>query len=471
MPVFPRQSGPFRSSVNRFITIYWISSLLLKGGDPVRRLSPLLRGTLIMTLASLCLRLLGLFVNSRITGLLGAEGMGLLQLGMSVETLAITLGTSGIHFSVTRLVSEAMGRNREREIRGIMGAALRYALSFSCGAAVLLVLLSPGAASFAGDGRLTLPLRCFALSLPLLSLNSVFSGYFTAVFRPWKAMISQGLEQAAAAVLTLLFLPLLPPGRPELGCAVIALSTAAADLLSLLLSYILYIGEKRAFPAEGRTEGQGRRLLRLSLPLAVSSYARTAFSSLRHLLVPRMLRRSGAAATEALSIYGVISGMVFPVLGFASVFFGALSEMLIPELTGAQMRKDQAAMDRTASRILSACLLFSGAVAGLLFLLGPWLGRRLYRSAEAGLYIRTLSPLVIVMYLDSVVDGMLKGLGLHLSSMFINVADAAVTLICVCLLLPRFGVRAYVAILYLSECCNFLLSFFCLRRLTAIKFL
>ena len=75
------------------------------------------------------------------------------------------------------------------------------------------------------------------------------------------------------------------------------------------------------------------------------------------------------------------------------------------------------------------------------------------------------------MYLDSVVDGMLKGLGLHLSSMFINVADAAVTLICVCLLLPRFGVRAYVAILYLSECCNFLLSFFCLRRLTAIKFL
>ena len=87
------------------------------------------------------------------------------------------------------------------------------------------------------------------------------------------------------------------------------------------------------------------------------------------------------------------------------VFFGALSEMLIPELTGAQMRKDQAAMDRTASRILSACLLFSGAVAGLLFLLGPWLGRRLYRSAEAGLYIRTLSPLVIVMYLDSVIIG------------------------------------------------------------------
>ncbi len=437
----------------------------------MRRLSPLLRGTLVMTLASLFLRMLGLFVNTRITGLLGAEGMGLLQLGMSVETLAITLGTSGIHFSITRLVSEALGRGREREIGGIMEAALRYALCFSGGAALLLTLLAPAAAAFAGDGRLGLPLRCFALSLPFLALNSVFSGYFTAVFRPWKAMVSQGLEQIAAAVLTLVSLPLLPPGRPELGCAVIALSTAAADLLSLLLSYVLYRSERRAFRREGRAEGQGRKLLRLSLPLAVSSYARTAFSTLRHLLVPRMLRRSGAAAAEALSIYGVVSGMVFPVLGFASVFFGALSEMLIPELTGAQVRKDQAGMDRTASRILSACLLFSGAVAALLFLLGPWLGRRLYRSAEAGLYIRVLSPLVIVMYLDSVVDGMLKGLGLHLSSMFINVADAAMTLLCVCLLLPRFGVRAYIAILYLSECCNFALSFLCLRRLTAIKLL
>ena len=352
-----------------------------------------------------------------------------------------------------------------------MGAALRYALCFSSAAALLLTLSAGEAAAFAGDGRLKLPLRCFALSLPFLALNSVFSGYFTAVFRPWKAMVSQGVEQIAAAVLVLLSLPLLPPGRPELGCAAIALSTAAADLLSLALSYILYRGERRAFRKDGSPKGQVRRLLRLSLPLAVSSYARTAFSTLRHLLVPRMLRRSGAGTAEALSVYGVISGMVFPVLGFASVFFGALSEMLIPELTGAQMRKDQDRLDRTASRILSACLLFSSAVAALLFLLGPWLGRKLYRSAEAGAYIRTLAPLVIVMYLDSVVDGMQKGLGLHMSSMCINVADAAMTLLCVCFLLPRFGVRAYVAILYLSECCNFAFSFLSLRRLTAIKLL
>ena len=59
---------------------------------------------------------------------------------------------------------------------------------------------------------------------------------------------------------------------------------------------------------------------------------------------------------------------------------------------------------------------------------------------------------------------MLKGLGLHLSSMLINVTDAALTLVCVFFLLPRFGVRAYIAVLYGSECFNFVLSCFCLRR-------
>ena len=72
-------------------------------------LSPLLRSTLVMTLASLVLRLISLFVNTRVSALLGAEGMGLMQLGFSVEALAVTLAVSGIRFSVTRLAAEELG--------------------------------------------------------------------------------------------------------------------------------------------------------------------------------------------------------------------------------------------------------------------------------------------------------------------------------------------------------------------------
>ncbi len=434
------------------------------GGGPLKRLSPLLRSTLVMTLVSLGLRLLGLLVNSRIAALMGAEGMGLMQLGLSAETLAIALAASGIRFSVTRLAAEELAKGRRDRVRRVVGDALRYALFCSCLAGLLLTLLAAAAADLSGDGRLRLPLRLFALSLPPLALCSVFSGYFTAVRRPWKAGAAQVLEQIAASGLTLLALPRIPPDRPEIGCAAVALSGAAADLLSLALSSLLYLHEQRGVPRPDAAESIGKRLLGLSLPLALSSYARTALSTLQHMLVPRSLRKGGLAAAAALGVYGTVSGMVFPVLGFASVFFGALSEMLIPELTEAQLRGDRAGLRRSAQRILSACFLFSGLVSVLIFLLGPGLGQRIYRSAEAGQYLRALAPLVIVMYMDSVVDGMLKGLGLQLGSMFINIADAALTLGCICLLLPRYGIPAYIAVIYGSECFNFLLSCLLLGR-------
>ncbi len=435
------------------------------------RLSPLVRGTLVMTLASLLLRLVSLFVNSRVSALVGAEGMGLMQLGFSVEALAVTLAVSGIRFSVTRLASEELGMGRCGEVRCVVSGAMRYALFFSTLAGMLLTLLAPAAARLAGDGRLALPLRCFALSLPFLALNSVFSGYFTAVFRPWKATLSQALEQVLGATFTLLALPRLSAGRPEICCAVIALANASADIVSLLLSYILYKSEQRGVSRPARPPELGRRLLGLSLPLALSSYARTALSTLQHLLVPRALMKGGESASAALGVYGTVSGMVFPVLGFASVFFNALAELLIPQLTEAQMRGDRGELTRSAGRILSACLLGSSGIGALLWLLGPRLGMLLYRSGDAGAYLRALAPLVTVMYLDSVVDGMLKGLGLHLSSMVINIADAVLTLAGVFFLLPRFGVRAYIALIYGSECFNFLLSFLRLRRLLPIKLL
>ena len=417
-----------------------------------------------MTLVSLILRLLGLFVNSRISNLMGAEGMGLMQLGLSVETLAITLAVSGIHFSVTRLVSEELAKGRRDNVRRVMGGALRYALFFSCLAGMLLTLLAPSAAALSGDRRLRLPLRLFALSLPPLAMSSVFSGYFTAVQRPWKSGAAQVLEQIASSCLTLLALPRISPERPELCCCAVALSGAAADLFSLLLSFVLYISEQRGVPRPSRSEGVGGRLLRLSLPLAFSSYARTVLNTLQHLLVPRALVRGGETASAALGVYGTVSGMVFPVLGFASVFFSALAEMLVPELTAAQLRRDLSGLRRSVQKTLTSCLLFSSLVSALICLMGPALGRWLYRSEDAGQYLRALAPLVIVMYMDSVVDGMLKGLGLHLSSMFINVTDAALTLGSVCFLLPRFGVPAYIAVIYGSECFNFLLSCLCLSR-------
>ena len=69
-----------------------------------------------------------------------------------------------------------------------------------------------------------------------------------------------------------------------------------------------------------------------------------------------------------------------------------------------------------------------------------------------------IAPLVPVMYLDSVTDAMLKGLGEQVYSMNVNIVDALLSVICVILLLPRFGIIGYVITIYLTEIVNASLS-------------
>ena len=78
----------------------------------------------------------------------------------------------------------------------------------------------------------------------------------------------------------------------------------------------------------------------------------------------------------------------------------------------------------------------------------------IYQSETAARYIRLLSPLIPVMYLDNTTDAMLKGLGQQVYSMGVNIADAALSVILVWLLIPRMGIEGYVLTIYVCELFN-----------------
>ena len=92
-----------------------------------------------------------------------------------------------------------------------------------------------------------------------------------------------------------------------------------------------------------------------------------------------------------------------------------------------------------------------------------------YNSEEAAEYIRLLAPLIPVMYLDSTTDAMLKGLGHQFYSMNINIIDAALSVVLVKLLIPRFGINGYIFIVFAMEVLNFALSATKLLRASGMK--
>ncbi|MBQ8025930.1 MAG: oligosaccharide flippase family protein [Oscillospiraceae bacterium] len=431
----------------------------------------MLVNTALLTGTSLCMRAIGMVFQVYLSNRLGPAGIGLFQLVMSVSTLAATIAISGVRFAATRLLSEELGKGNPGGLRPAVLRCCLYAGTF--GAAVCVGLTA--AAGFIGrriigEPDTILSLRLLAVSLPFLSLGSVFAGYFTAVSRVGKSAGVALAEQVIRIGVILLALRLIPAQNLEYACAAVVFGNVTGECCSFLLLAVLYRFDVRRYRRrDAETGGMTRRMLAIALPLAFSSYARTALSTLQNLLVPKGLERSGASAKQALAGYGMIGGMVFPVITFPSALFYALAELMVPELTAMQVSGRQEQIAHTVNRILRSCLLFALGVSVCLFCFSHRLGMALYHSREVGRYIRILSFLMPVMYLDSITDGLLRGLGQQMYCMYVNIADSVLSVLLVWFALPRWGIGGYLFMICFTEVFNFSLSLYKLRRLTTVR--
>lgn len=425
--------------------------------------------TVVLTVSNLVMRCIGMAFQVWLAGRIGSAGIGLFQLVMAVGGFAMTFAISGIRFGTTRLVSEELGRGNTRGAISAVGRCVLYALFFGFTAGVFLFLRAEGIGFlWVGDARTVLSLRIMAFEMPFIALSSVLSGYFTACGRVTKPAVVHLLEQIICVTLTAVFLFLVPKGDVERNCACVTLAGAISDGLSFLMMLGVFLHDVRTHSHTGEKPPRLiPRLLGISLPLAVSAYTRSGLSTLQNMLIPTQLRAFGMTAAQALSIYGAVHGMAFTVICFPACILQVVAELLVPKLTELQVQGQCDRIRRTCASLLSKTLLYTTAAAIVLFFCADWLSEHIYKTDDVGFYIRILVPLMPVMFADIIVDGCLKGLGEHVWCMGINILESAASVVLIYILLPRYGLPAFIFILYFDEVFNFLLSISRLMRVTS----
>lgn len=420
------------------------------------------KNVLLLTLTALLMRSVSLSFNLYLKNKLGTDGVGLFSLIMNLFSFAVTLATSGVSLLATRLVSEALGKNRPLEAKSAMKRCLLYSLFFGGLACLLLFSLAkPLGEGLLGDARTVLSLRALALSLPFLALSSALGGYFTAVRRVSKSAAVQVGEQFVRIFLIVSVFTYLAPSDLEMTCFFVVLGGVVADVLSLAVSYLLYrLDLSKHNRARGKhiEKNLNRRILAIGLPVAFSSYFRSALVTVEHLLIPRGLVVFGMTHTDALAVYGVLEAMALPIILFPYAFLGPFCSLLVPEIAEQNAAEKQRAMRKTAERALSFVSVFGVGVATVMLTLAFPIGDLLCGSREASLYIMLLSPLVPIMYADTVVDALLKGMDEQLYTMRVNLFDSLLGVVLAFVTVPLFGIRGYILNLILCEVINFSLS-------------
>jgi len=443
----------------------------------MNRLKRFAANAAIMGGVSIFMRIISVSFNAYAANAVGAQGIGIYSLIMSAYVFAVTVATSGINLAVTRLVSEELGKGNSKAAIAAMKKCVTYSIFFgSLSALALFAFARPIGTHLLGDERTVLSLKALAFSLPFIALSNVLGGYFNAVRRVSKsAAVSVG-EQFVKIGFTMALLQILGTQSVERSCLALVLGTSISEGLSFIYLLILYLRDKRKHlhvrEEERVPRGLTARMLHISVPIAASAYLRSGLVTVEHILIPYGLRRSGQNAADALASYGTVHGMALPLVLFPSAVSATFASLIIPELSELAAkygRRDTVHIKYIVRRAITMCLIFGMACAGIFILFAEPLGSLVYKNSEASRYIGVFAVLVPLMYLDTVVDGMLKGLGEQLASMKYNIIDAAISVFLVYTLLPHMGVSGYIVCVFITELVNDVLSLSRLISVTNVK--
>lgn len=425
-----------------------------------------IKNAAILTASSLLLRFVGIFFKVWLAAKINAEGIGLYQLVFSVYMFAATFATSGICTAVTRLISEELVIGSKGGIRRILSRCIMLSVGISI---ITISLLYFGgdfiAKNILRDTRAALSLKILGFSLPFMSVCSCIKGYFMARRKAAPSSFSQILEQIVRIIVIMPLVSKYSAIGLEYSCAAILVGDVLAEAASCAYVYFAYKFDFKRLKIAPHTVQKAYRLLpvisHIALPISAGKYLNSLLRMIENILVPICLSEF-SAASNGISLFGMIKGMALPILFFPSTLLGTLSTLLLPEISEASVCNRTGVVRSIVARIIKSCCILSIIFSGIFLVCGKNLGVLIYNDSDVGLLLCALSPIIPFMYLDAISDGILKGLDQQKFTFFTSVGDSAVRILLILLFLPRFGIKAFILIMYFS---NFITGFLNTKKL------
>lgn len=436
----------------------------------------LLKGAAIMTVFSLCGKLLGVLLRLYLSARIGSEGIGLYQLIMSVYGLFSTVATAGLTVAVSRLVAEKAERN-------FSDATLLLRASFV--AAIAISALATGALfassdllakAVVKDASTAASLRILAFSMPFMAIAACLKGWFIARRQVLRTSSASLFEQCVKFAVMALFLNVVMahtnnPGTLCIGIMLGVTIGEGSSFLYLILAYRLLRGrQKKADFRPSETFADSLRTLTgVMLPIGMSVIMTSLLHTVENLLIPSVFERYGGDRAQALSEFGKIRGMVIPLLFFPFAFLQSLVSVMIPEISRLSVADGIAARDRQIQKIISVAFMFGIAAGGLFFFLPGELGETFYPGQDTADALRLLALVNPVMYVQTICDGLLKAVDGQKYTLRYSVYNSTLRIVVILTLIPLSGAKGYLLLLMLSNTFEFALCYHRLKRYAAFS--
>ena len=239
------------------------------------------------------------------------------------------------------------------------------------------------------------------------------------------------------------------------------ISIFISELISFLYSYIMYKKDIKLYTninTKSNTSSITKNILKIAAPISFTSFVRSGLSTLKHTLIPLRLQKFGFSYDYALSRYGLIHGIALPFVLMPSIFINCFSSLLLPEYSRFYAAKNKEKIQNITKKIFKLTLVASLYISFVIYIASDLICFLIYKNTEVSYYVKILTPLICVMYLDFIVDNILRGLDLQLDVMRINIIDVVTSILLIYFGVPYMGTFGYILVIYVSEYLNGLFS-------------
>lgn len=415
-----------------------------------------------MTAAGVLSRIIGFFYRIFLSRTIGAEALGIYQLIGPVFSLCFALTASSIQTSISKFVGDAIGGCKdslcgEKKAR----AFLLLGLVLSCGLSSLTGIFMYCnadwiATRFLGEARCAPLLVLLTYSLLPCCIHACINGYYYGKKNAFVPSLCQLIEQIArVGSVWIIFQVTTEKGIPLTAFHAVC-GLVIGECFGLLVSMGALLREKRLPRGSYSTDSVCNRtmthaFLAMVIPLTINRLSVAFSTSLENLLIPQKLQLYGYSQADALSVYGILSGMTLSIILFPCVLTNSLSVLLLPAISEAKGRANENRIRRTTKKAIRLGLLLGFAFTILFLFTGDMIGNKLFHNALAGRFICRLAWLCPLMYISSLLSSILHGLGRPKQVLFVNLLACLIRIGMIWFLVPGYGIGAYLWGLLLSQ--------------------
>ena len=385
--------------------------------------SKFLKGTMILTISSIIVKVIGSLNWIILSRVLGGEGIGLYQMGFPIYLMAITVSSAGVPVAISIITSEKLANKDYRGAKRVFNVSLRLLL--------LSGLLFSSALFFGADflinqhiirdARAYYSIIALAPAVFFVTFLASFRGYLQG----WQIMTptatSEVVEQLVRVITMLVFADLFMPYGLAYAAGGASMGAGAGAFCALLVLMWFYRRLKRRLHAEIEAQDDSipqesaghiiKRLLKLALPVSLTSLMLPIGANLDLLIVPQRLEVAGFNVRHATELFGYLTGMAVPLVNLATIFTAAMTISLVPSISESRaLERFDAIRDKIRLAFRVAMIITFPCFMGLFFL-AEKVAALIYNAPGAAGAIQTMSVGILFLGMHQISTGILQGLG------------------------------------------------------------